>query len=70
MKMYMFLLTPKKKCTLYIYICSPMGVINEFSAVARVMQSSSKELSTLVADRVYKYKNKRTLLLLFLFNTL
>ena len=28
----------------------------EFSAAARIMQSSSKELSTLVADRVLKCK--------------
>ena len=39
----------------------------EFSAAARIMQSSSKEVSTLVAD---KNVNKRTLLLLLLHNTL
>ena len=37
----------------------------EFSAAARIMQSSSKELSTLVAEG-YKNVNKRTLLLLLL----
>ena len=47
------------------YIRSPMGVEHsgEFSAAARIMQSSSKELSTLVADRI-KNVNKRLLLLL------
>ena len=29
-------------------------LVKEFSAAARIMQSSSKELSTLVADRVQK----------------
>ena len=40
---------------IYIYISPPWGLstlVKEFSAAARIMQSSSKELSTLVADRV------------------
>ena len=39
-------------------------IANELSAAARIMQSSSKELSTLVADRVLKNINKWLLLLL------
>ena len=31
-------------------------LVKQFSAAARIMQSSSKELSTLVADRVWKCK--------------
>ena len=34
------------------WVCVPITQVKEFSAAARVMQSSSKELSTLVADRV------------------
>ena len=45
---------------MYIYIYTlPHGgwlLAKEFSAAARIMQSSSKELSTLVAGRVYKCK--------------
>ncbi len=40
--------------TLYIWGLSSQA--KEFSAAARIMQSSSKELSTLVADRVLKCK--------------
>ena len=43
---------------LYIY-APPWGLstlAKELSAAARIMQSSSKELSTLVADRVLKCK--------------
>ena len=47
-----------------IHICS---FDKKLSAAASVMQSSSKELSTLVADRVLK-KCKQRLLLLFLKN--
>ena len=36
---------------IYIYI-SLRTLVNEFSAAARILQSSSKKLSTLVADRV------------------
>ena len=63
-----------KKCCLYIYIyiyiyiyMLPMGVSSlakELSAAASVMQSASKELSTLVADRVLKKCKQRLLLLL------
>ena len=41
---------------IYIYIYAPpwglSTLAKELSAAARIMQSSSKELSTLVADRV------------------
>ena len=41
---------------MYIYIYAPpwalSTLVKEFSAAARIMQSSSKELSTLAADRV------------------
>ena len=42
------------------------SLAKELPAVASVMQSSSKELSTLVADRVLKKCKQRLLLLLFL----
>ena len=38
---------------IYIYIST---LVKELSAAARIMQSSSKELSTQVADRVLKCK--------------
>ena len=59
---------------IYIYIYTyvpPWGLstlVKEFSAAARIMQSSSNKLSTLVSGRVENV-NKRTLLLL-LQNTL
>ena len=57
--------------TIYIYICiyiyaPPWGLstlAKELSAAASVMQNSSKELSTLVADRVIKCKQRLLLLL-------
>ena len=58
-----------RSSNLYIYIYAPplglSSLAKELPAAASVMQSSSKELSTLVADRVLKNVNKR-LLLLFL----
>ena len=43
-----------------IYIYAPLlglsTLAKEFSAAARIIQSSSKELSTLVADRIQKCK--------------
>ena len=54
---------------IYIYIYAPpwglSTLAKELPVAASVMQSSSKELSTLVADRVLK-KCKQRLLLLFL----
>ena len=54
---------------IYIYIYAPpwglSSLAKELPAAASVMQSSSNELSTLVADRVLK-KCKQRLLLLFL----
>ena len=50
---------------MYIYICIYIykrfsvglsTLSREFSAAARIMQSSLNELSTLVADRVEKFK--------------
>ena len=41
---------------IYIYGGGVNTLVKEFSAAARIMQSSSKELSTLVADRVKKCK--------------
>ena len=57
---------------MYIYIYAPpwglSTLVKEFSDVARIMQSSSNELNTLVSGKV-KNVNKWTLLLL-LHNTL
>ena len=44
-------------------------LVKEFLAAASIMQSSSNELSNLVSSRVENV-NKRTLLLLLLYNTL
>ena len=39
-------------CNIYVYLYIVSTLANEFSAATCIMQSSSNELSTLVADKV------------------
>ena len=64
--MYVFkCIVPQGWCNIYYIYALPWGLstlAKEFTAAARIMQSSSNELSTLVSGKIWNV-NKRTLLL-------